>query len=87
MLMTFQHSPNLFGDCEAYGFWPKRVLSHVAMAFACSFTRVFTFDLVHDSTGSFFLNFVFCFLSMLDEVRMALWETLMLKSRITFATL
>ena len=71
----FQHSPNLFGDCEAYGVWPSKSFHPVLLWPFCVLPRVFsvcamsdpnvntitifTFDLLHDFSGSPFLDLVF----------------------------
>ena len=69
----FQHSLSLFGDCEAYGVWPTKsfhpMLLWPSSVFHACFSRArcltnvnkittFIFDLVHDSFGSPFPDFV-----------------------------
>ena len=70
----FQHSLGLFGDCEANGVWPTKSFHpmllwplsvfHACFSRARCLTNVikittFIFDLVHDSFGSPFPDFVF----------------------------
>ena len=102
-LSTFSTSPNLFGDCEAYGVWPSKSFHPVLLWPFCVLPRVFsvcamsdpnvntitifTFDLLHDFSGSLFLDLVFWLLSMLEMERIGLWATLMLKPRRTFVIL
>ena len=37
----FQHSPNLFGDCKAYGVWPTESFHPVLLRHLCVLSRVF----------------------------------------------
>ena len=37
----FQHSPNLFGDCKAYGVWPTESFHAVLLRHLCVLSRVF----------------------------------------------
>ena len=70
----FQHSPSLFGDCEAYGIWPTThlmqyfyglyVFFHACFWCARCLTNVntitiFKLNLVYDSSRSLFLDLVF----------------------------
>ena len=41
----FQHSPNLFGDCEAYGVWPTKSFHPMWLWPLCVLSRVFLVSL------------------------------------------